>query len=148
MLKNLDPLLTPDLLHVLRSMGHGDEIALVDANFPAVSCAAATGRPLIRLDGASVTQVLEAVLTVLPLDDFEPESALRMQMVEDSEGEVPVFALFRTILAAQAGPSFTLGKLERHDFYARAKTAFAVVGTGEQRLYGNIILKKGIVRPL
>lgn len=142
MLKTLDPLLTPDLLRALRAMGHGDEIALVDANFPAENL----GPPVIRLDGVSVTTALDAVLSVLPLDTFVPVAALRMEVVGAPDAEEPIFAEFRSIIAAREGAEFVLGKLERYDFYARARQAFAVVATGERRLYGNIVLKKGVIR--
>jgi L-fucose mutarotase len=143
MLKNLDPLLTPDLLYVLRSMGHGDEIVIVDANYPAESA----GPTVVRLDGLDATRVLDAVLSVLPLDDFVPEAAWRMQVVGQPDAEQPIFDEFRKVIAAREGAGFRLASLERFAFYERAKACFAVVSTGERRLYGNIILKKGIVRP-
>ena len=143
MLKNLDPLLTPDLLQVLRAMGHGDEIVLVDANYPAESA----GAQVVRLDAADATRVLDAVLSVMPLDDFVPEACWRMQVVGSPEAEQPIFEEFRAIIARREGPQFKLASLERFAFYARARDCFAIVATGERRLYGNIILKKGIVRP-
>jgi L-fucose mutarotase len=143
MLKGIDPLLSPDLLAILRAMGHGDELAIVDANFPAAS----TARRLVRLDGVSATAALDAILSVMPLDEFVPEAAWRMQVVDAADAELPIFAAFRTILAARESPDIRLASLERFAFYERAKTAYAVVATGEERLYGNIILKKGIIRP-
>ncbi|MBL8588927.1 MAG: ribose ABC transporter [Methylobacteriaceae bacterium] len=143
MLKGLDPLLSPDLLAALRAMGHGDEIAIVDANFPAASL----GPPVLRLDGTSATRALEAVLSVMPLDDFTPEACWRMEVAGAPAQEQPIFAEFRAVVAAKEGERFQLGALERHAFYARAAEAFAIVATGETRLYGNILLKKGVVRP-
>ena len=143
MLKNLDPLLTPDLLHVLRSMGHGDEIVIVDANFPAES----SGPRVVRLDGVTATAALDAVLSVMPLDDFVPEAAWRMEVVGQPDAEQPIFDEFRNVIAAREGGKFKLASLERFKFYEHANACFAVVATGERRLYGNIILKKGIVRP-
>jgi L-fucose mutarotase len=143
MLKNLDPLLTPDLLMVLRSMGHGDDIVIVDGNFPA----AAMARRLVRLDGVTATAALEAILSVMPLDDFVTEAAWRMEVVGDPQAEQPIFAEFRAIIARREGSGFRLAALERFAFYERAKAAYAIVSTGEARLYGNIILKKGVVRP-
>ena len=143
MLKGLDPLLSPDLLKTLRAMGHGDEIALVDANFPASSL----GPPTLRLDGVSATAALDAILSVMPLDDFVAPACWRMEVVGAPEAEQPIFAEFRAIVAAREGAGFALGALERHAFYARAAMAFAIVATGETRLYGNILLKKGVVRP-
>lgn len=143
MLKGLDPILSPDLLYTLRAMGHGDEIVIADANYPAE----AMGLPVIRLDGLSATAVLEAVLSVMPLDTFVPEAAWRMEVVGDPDAEQPIFADFRDALGKHEGSAFQLGSLERFEFYVRAKTCFAVVATGERRLYGNIILKKEVVRP-
>ena len=143
MLKNLDPLLTPDLLQVLRAMGHGDEIVIVDGNYPAESA----GPQVVRLDGIEATRALDAVLSVMPLDEFVPDVCWRMEVVGTSEAEQPIFAEFRSIVAKREGPRFKLASLERFAFYARARECFAVVATGERRLYGNIILKKGIVRP-
>jgi L-fucose mutarotase len=142
-LKNIDPLLSPDLLSALRAMGHGDEIAIVDANYPAV----ASGVPVVRLDAASTTRVLDAVLSVLPLDEFEPCAAFHMQVVGDPAGEQPIFQEFRDLLRKHEPVVSSLGSIERFAFYERVKDCFAVVVTGERRLYGNIILKKGIIRP-
>ncbi|MCP8938000.1 ribose ABC transporter [Alsobacter sp. SYSU M60028] len=143
MLKSIDPLLGPDLLATLRAMGHGDDIVIADANFPA----ATTGRPLIRLDGVDAVRILDAVLSVMPLDTFTPDAAWRMEVVGDPTAEMPIFGEFRRVMAAREGESFRLASLERFAFYERARNAFAVVVSGERRLYGNIILKKGIVRP-
>jgi L-fucose mutarotase len=145
MLKGLDPILGPELLSILRAMGHGDDIVIVDANFPAAAMAGA--RPLIRLDGLDATRVLDAVLSVMPLDDFVPDAAWRMQVVGAPDEEVPIFAEFRRVIAANEGDRFALASLERFAFYERARGCYAVIATGERRLYGNIILKKGIIRP-
>ncbi len=142
MLKGLDPLLTPELLSALRAMGHGDEIAIVDANYPAASA----GPPLIRLAAAPADAVVNAVLSIMPLDDFVPEAAWCMAVVDDPEAEPPIFDSFREALARHESVEFTLNKIERFAFYARVTNCFAVVATGERRLYGNVILKKGVVR--
>jgi L-fucose mutarotase len=142
MLKGLDPLLSPDLLRTLRAMGHGDEIVIVDANYPAE----AGGRPVLRLDGHAATAVLDAILSVLPLDTFVPDAAWCMEVVGNPDAEEPIFAEFRASIRKHEGDGFSLAKLERYTFYDRARAAFAVVVTGERRLYGNIILKKGIIR--
>jgi L-fucose mutarotase len=143
MLKGIDPLLGPDLLATLRAMGHGDDIAIVDANFPAAAC----GRPVIRLDGADAPRAAAAILSVMPLDDFVPEAAWRMEVVGDPAAEMPIFDLFRDVLKRNAGEGFRLAALQRFAFYERARAAFAIVVTGEGRLYGNLLLKKGVVRP-
>ncbi len=143
MLKGLDPILGPELLSTLREMGHGDDIVIVDTNYPA----AASGLPIIRLDGIPAPRVLDAVLSVMPLDDFVPEAAWRMQVVGDPAGEQPIFDEFRAVIAAREGARFALASLERFAFYEKARNAYAIIVSGERRLYGNVILKKGIVRP-
>ncbi len=142
MLKNIPPLLGPDLLGILRAMGHGDEIAIVDANYPADSA----GPVLVRLDGIAATDVLDAVLTVMPLDDFVDQAAICMQVVGNEAKREPVMDAFEAIIK-QHEPAMGLSSLERFAFYDRVKTGYAIVQTGESRLYGNIILKKGIIRP-
>ena len=140
MLLGLDPLLTPDLLHALASAGHGDRIAIVDANFPA----AANARRLIRLSGTDSAAALRAILSLLPVDDFEPDPTLVMEVVGDpSAMPVAVADFTRLLRGAGAGPS---RPVPRQDFYALAREAFAVVATGERRLYDNILITKGVVR--
>ena len=142
MLKDLDPLLGPDLLHILRSMGHGDEVAIVDANYPAQR----TAQRLVRLDGVSATRALQAVLSVLPLDSYVPHSVHTMQVVGDAEAVPEIVAEFRSLVAA-VDEGAACGALERFAFYDRVKGAFAVLATGERRLYGNILLTKGVIDP-
>ena len=140
MLKGLSPLLSPDLLHVLASMGHGDEIVLADANFPAATHA----KRLVHMPGTSAPAVLDAVLSVLPLDDFVAQPALTMQVVGDAGARPPVVDDFDAVLRQHGfGAS---SALERFAFYERAAKAFAIVATGETRIYGNLMLKKGVVR--
>ena len=144
MLKNVDPVLSPQLLSTLRAMGHGDELAIVDANYPSAS----SGRPVIRMDAAaSTTRIAEAVLSLMPLDEFVPCAAFHMQVVNDPVGEMPIFAEFRALLERYEPRAAKLEGIERFAFYERVRGCFAVVATGERRLYGNLILKKGIVRP-
>jgi L-fucose mutarotase len=137
MLIGLNPLLSPDLLHALAAMGHGDEIAIVDANFPATTCA----KRLIRIDGVSTTAALEAVLSLLPLDSYVEHSANVMQVVGDAKAVPPAVAEFTAMIGSRA----RVGSVERFAFYERAKQCFAIVQTGEGRLYGNIILTKGVI---
>lgn len=143
MLKNIDPLLTPDLLYVLRAMGHGDEIVIVDANYPAES----SGPQVIRLDALNSAQALDIVLSVMPLDSFVPDACVRMEVVDKPSKEEPVFDEFRAVIAKHEGAAFKLRKMERFKFYERARKCFAVIATGERRFYGNIILKKGVIPP-
>ncbi|MEP5758793.1 MAG: RbsD/FucU domain-containing protein [Litoreibacter sp.] len=142
MLRNIDPILSPDLLYALRAMGHGDEIVLADANFPAQSC----GPTCIRADGSDNSAILKAVLSVLPLDTFVPDPALCMQVVEDPSLVPEAVVDFQGIINEHADAPQSIQSLERFAFYERAATAFAVVQSGERRLYGNIILKKGVIK--
>ena len=143
MLKGLDPLLSADLLHVLRAMGHGDELVIVDANFPATSM----GRRVVRMDGVSATRALEAVLSVMPLDDFVDAPCARMQVVDDPDAVPEACQQFQVVIDRAERGRFQLTKIERFAFYERARQAFAIVQTGETRLYGNVLLKMGVIRP-
>jgi L-fucose mutarotase len=143
MLKGLDPLLNADLLHLLRAMGHGDDLVIADANFPATTM----GRRLVRMDGVSAPRVLEAVLSVMPLDDFVDEPCGRIEVVGDPDAVPEVCEEFQKIIDRAESGRFKLASIERFAFYARAREAFAVVQTGETRLYGCVLLKMGVVRP-
>lgn len=143
MLKTLDPLLGPDLLHALASMGHGDEIAVVDANFPAARCA----QRLIRLEGVDAPRALAAVLSVLPLDDFVGTPLSTMAVVGRPDEQPETVREFAAQVRSAVGDErLAPAALEREAFYERARGAFAVVQTGETRLYGNALLRKGVVR--
>ena len=141
MLRGLDPLLTPDLLHALASMGHGDTVAVVDANFPA----AAIARRLILLPGIDAPAALAAIVSALPIDDFEPNPITVMQVVGDPNATPPPVHDFTAVLSQHALPPSVA--IERHAFYRAAATCFAIVQTGERRFYGNIILRKGVIPP-
>jgi len=143
MLKGIPHILSPDLLHALQSMGHGDEITIVDGNYPGQSA----GPRLIRADGHSGTDLLEAILSVMPLDDFVPDPVVVMQVVGDAGQRPPVVVEYEKIVT-RFEPAVKLTSLERFAFYKRANVGYAMVQTGEQRLYGNIILKKGVIRPV
>ncbi|MTI02771.1 RbsD/FucU family protein [Roseibium sp. RKSG952] len=141
MLRNINPILSPDLLYTLRAMGHGDEIVIADANFPGSS----SGPECIRADGSSASEILQAVLSVMPLDTFVPDPALTMQVVGDPDAIPDAVADFQRIIDATADTPAKIQGMERFAFYERATNAFAIVQTGERRLYGNIILKKGVI---
>ncbi|MEE2949782.1 MAG: RbsD/FucU domain-containing protein [Pseudomonadota bacterium] len=143
MLRNIPAILSPDLLMILRAMGHGDEIVIADANFPATSM----GQRVARLDGIPATDVLEAVLRIMPLDEFVEDPALTMQVVGNPSAVPDIVARFQEIVNSEADNPAEIQTLERFAFYERAKDAYAVVQTGETRLYGNIILKKGVIKP-
>ena len=142
MLKGIDPVIGPDLLAILRAMGHGDEIVIADANFPA----SAMARRLVRAEGVDAVRMARAIAQIMPLDDFTPAAAFRMAVVDAPDAEPPIVALFSRALAdgGYAGP---IEAVERFAFYERARAAYAIVATGELRLYGNLILKKGVLRP-
>jgi L-fucose mutarotase len=142
MLKGVDPILDPELLAILRAMGHGDEIVIADANFPA----AALARRLTRADGVDAVRMTQAIASLMPLDDFTPAAAFRMATVDDPNSTPAIVAAFAKILTLN-GYSGPIEAIERPAFYDRARQAFAIVATGELRLYGNLILKKGIIRP-
>lgn len=141
MLKGLSPLLTPELLYALAQMGHGDEIAIVDRNYPAV----AASRRVIRLDGVDLPTAARTVLSVLPLDTFTDEPLKAMQIVDDPdtvpEVQQDVLALAREI----ENRPLTLARIERFDFYERTRHVFATVTTTEPRPYGCVILTKGVL---
>ena len=147
MLKNINPLLNAELLYVLQSMGHGDEIVLCDANFPADSVAQETcyGK-VIRLDGANAPEVTKAILSVMPLDTFVESSVFRMEVV-GSPDEIPTVQkeVQHEIDLAEKG--FLLKPIERMAFYERAKQAYAVIASSERRFYGCFIFKKGVIPP-
>ena len=143
MLKGIPDILSPDLLHALRAMGHGDRIVIADANFPATSVA----RRLIRLDGLAATHVLDAVLTLLPVDTFCDDPVVSMQVVGEPERVPEIVREFQAIVDARAGKSTPIVPAERFAFYDLARSAFAVVVTGETRFYGNLIVTKGVIGP-
>ena len=141
LLKNLDPLLHADLLHALAAMGHGDELALVDRNFPA----AALARRLVRLDGVGIVRAGQAILSVFPLDSFVEHPVLRMAVVGDPQ-EIPLVQReFQEAIDRAESRPWPMGQVERFAFYERARDAFAVVATGEDRAYGCFLLKKGVI---
>lgn len=140
MLKGLHRLVSPPLLSVLAEMGHGDELAIVDANFPSATVA----RRLVHMPGLDARAVLGAVLTLLPVDDFVERPAAIMAA---PDGPAPIASAFAEALAAAEGRAIQLEALDRFAFYARAAAAFAVIATGETRLYGNILVRKGVIRP-
>jgi len=138
MLKNIPPCISPDLMHALMSMGHGEEIVLADADFPAVS----NSRKLIRADGLDVATLLEAILPFFPLDPFVEKPVITMDCSEWGD-EPESYNRFREIIKKH-NDDFKDFKLEkRFDLYRRAGDAYAVVVTSEAD--GNLILKKGPV---
>jgi L-fucose mutarotase len=140
MLKTLDPLLNGALLQILADMGHGNEIVIVDANYPA----SADAKRLVRLDGVTATAALKAVLSVLPLDDFIEAP---VAIMPPDTGRTPVLDEFQALVDEAEGKAVQVTEMNRFAFYERALGAYAMVATGERRLYANIILVKGVIRP-
>ena len=138
MLKNVDKLLTGDLLKVLCDMGHGDELVIADANFPAETCA----QRLIRLPGIDGVRAAKAILSVFPLDTYTDDPAIVMALTESDVKKGMRRPVIWDDYQSEAGH---LKELERFAFYERAKRAYAVIQTGEERQYGNLILVKGVV---
>lgn len=146
MLKGVDKRATPELLHCLAMLGHGDEIAVVDANFPAYSTAAETAyKKVIELPFDSVADAVELITSLLPLDGFVPFCALRMQVDDKPEHMDEVHRDVFEILQKAKPEEGNLGSIERQEFYVRAKQAFAVIRTSERRAFGCFILRTGVV---
>ena len=146
MLKGIDPLLDARLLQVLAAMGHGDDLVLVDRNFPADSVARATvSGTLIRQDGVDTTRMAQAILSVFPLDGFVETPVLRMEPVDKPDTLLDVHIAMLAEMEAAEGKPVAMGSLERHAFYAAARKAYAVVATADARSYGCFILKKGVI---
>ena len=142
MLIGIPPMLGPELLATLRAMGHGDEIALVDGNYPALEHA----RRLIRADGLPLIPLLDAILQVLPVDDFVPEALFRASVKGNPALTDPVHEEMEAVCSRRA-PDYALVALDGNAFYARVKNAHTIVATSEPRLYANIIIRKGVVYP-
>lgn len=140
MLKGIPSLLSPELLMVLMEMGHGDELVIADGNFPAAS----TAQRLIRLDGHGVPPVLEAILSVFPLDQYVEKPVGLMQIIPGDKVKTPIWDKYRKIIKSSREPFKDFEYIERFAFYERAQKAYAVIATSESALYANIIIKKGV----
>jgi L-fucose mutarotase len=144
-LKGIPAILTPQLLSTLASMGHGDELLISDINFPASS----QGREVLHMQGSSATDLLQAILTLFPLDSFAKYQATVMSQVHSDE-DAPIIGKFFKILAdshlSDGAPSPPqVERVGRFAFYERSKAVYAIVASGETQLYGNIIIKKGVL---
>ncbi|MEF0940832.1 RbsD/FucU family protein [Rhizobium sp. BR 362] len=148
MLKGISPLLNADVLHALKSMGHGDMLAIVDTNFPADAIARQTRLGhLLRIDNVSAAEAIAAVLSLMPLDTFITDAAARMEVV-GAANEVPqVQQEVQAAIDRVEGKHWPLTPVERFAFYERAKAAYCVIQTGERRFYGCFTLTKGVIPP-
>ncbi|MDO4742979.1 MAG: RbsD/FucU domain-containing protein [bacterium] len=144
MLKNIPSILSPELLKILMEMGHGDEIVIADGNFPGASIA----KNLVRLDGHGVPQVLDAVVSLMPLDAYVKQPVGLMQVVKGDNVVPTIWNEYEKIINLIEPDALKNGfeMIERFEFYERAKNAYAVIMTGESAIYANIILKKGVVK--
>ena len=146
MLKGIDPLLNAHVLCVLRAMGHGDDLIITDTNFPSDSVARQTVYgSLLRID-ASAANVVQAVLSVMPIDSFVDDAAARMEVVDEPKTILPVMTEVQDKVSAVDGPNRML-PIERFSFYDRAKNAYAIIQTGERRFYGCFAFRKGVIGP-
>ncbi|WP_127142415.1 RbsD/FucU family protein [Pelagibacterium montanilacus] len=144
MLKGIDPILGPDALYVLRAMGHGDDLVIVDANFPAFATAQQTpyGKP-VHFD-APLRDVVRAVLSVMTIDGFVDDAVARMEVVGKPDEMPEAVAEVQGIVTDAGG---TITSLERFAFYERSKKAFAIFSTNERRFYANLAIRKGVIGP-
>jgi L-fucose mutarotase len=146
MLKNLDPVLSAELLYVLMKMGHGDDVVVCDVNHPAETIAKETTHgTLVSLTGCDIPRAARAILSVMPLDTFVKEPVMRMRVVDDPSKQVPIFAAMQNVIDAAEGRAIAMGAYDRFDFYAAAKKAFAIVRTSDPGPYGCFILRKGVI---
>ena len=143
MLINIDPILSPELLHALRSMGHGDKLVLADANFPSASLA----KKLIRLDGVNIPNAAKAILSVLPLDSFVDYPVERMEIDGNPDEINNVHQDLIDVLKNSAGDKWKVGSIERFKFYEEAKQAYMIVSTTDARAFGCFIITKGVIKP-
>ena len=144
MLKNIPKILSPQLLKVLCEMGHSDRIVIADGNFPAESIG--KNAIVIRADGHGAAEILESVLAVFPLDTYVEHPVNLMQVMAGDNVETPIWDEYKSIVARYDERGDKLfGEIERFEFYNQAKTAYAIIATGESALYANIMLQKGVV---
>lgn len=141
MLKGIPNIISPELLKILMEMGHSDEIVIADGNFPACTCA----KRLIRADGHNIPEILEAILTLFPLDTYSKTPAHLMSVVPGDPVIPTIWDDYEIIIKSHFPQFKSFNTIERFDFYERAKQSYAVIATSEKSLYSNIILIKGII---
>ena len=145
MLNGIPKILSPELLKVLCEMGHSDRLVIADGNFPSESMG--KNAKVIRCDGHGVSELLEAILTVFPLDAYVETPVSLMQVMPGDNVETPIWDEYKEIISKydERGEK-AIGQIERFAFYEEAKTAYAIIATGESALYANIMLQKGVVK--
>ncbi len=145
MLKGIPSVLSPELLKALCEMGHGDEVVIADGNFPTESVG--KNAVVVRADGHGVPEILDAVLSLIPLDTYTEKPVALMQLVEgETCGVPPIWDKYDEIIKKHEGKSANIEYTERFAFYERAKNAYLIIATGEEAIYANILLKKGVVK--
>lgn len=142
MLKNIPKILSPELVKILMEMGHGDEIVIADGNFPSE----AIGQRVVRCDGHGVPEILDGIMQLFPLDTYTDKPVMLMEVVNGDPVVPTIWDEYKTIINKYEPENCKIEMIERFAFYERAKTAYAVVATGEEAIYANIILKKGVVK--
>lgn len=144
MLKNIPKILSPELVKILMEMGHGDEIVIADGNFPSETI----GQRVVRCDGHGVPELLDAIMKLFPLDTYTDKPVMLMEVVKGDPVVPTIWNEYKEIINKYEPENCKIEMIERFAFYERAKTAYAVVATGEEAIYANIILKKGVVKKL
>ncbi|MEM1430259.1 MAG: RbsD/FucU domain-containing protein [Pseudomonadota bacterium] len=148
MLKGIDHRLNAEVLHCLRAMGHGDVLVISDTNFPSDAVARdSTIGQLLRMENLSAPAAIEAILTLLPLDDFVDDHVTRMEVVGDAGALPAVQTEVQAVIDAAEGRARPMVSVERFEFYDRARASYAVIQTGERRVYGCFLLRKGVIPP-
>ena len=144
MLKNIPPILSPEMLKVLCEMGHSDRIVIADANFPAESMG--KDAIVLRADGHGAAELPDAILTLFPLDTYVEHPVSLMQVMAGDTVETPIWDEYKAIVAKhdERGRD-AFGEIERFAFYEEAKRAYAIIATGEKALYANLMLQKGVL---
>ena len=142
MLKNIPKILSPELVKILMEMGHGDEIVIADGNFPSETI----GKRVVRCDGHGVPELLDAIMKLFPLDTYTDKPVMLMEVVKGDPVVPTIWDEYKEIISKYEPENCKIEMIERFAFYERAKTAYAVVATGEEAIYANIILKKGVVK--
>lgn len=140
MLKGINPIISPELLKILCEMGHGDYLVIADGNFPAASNA----KRLIRMDGHGGPEVLDAILSLLPLDQYVDKQVSLMEVCEGDTVVPTIWEEYKKIIAKYE-PDAQIEFLERFEYYDEAKNAYAIIATSESAQYANVILKKGCI---
>ena len=148
MLKNIPPILSPELLKVLCEMGHSDRICISDGNFPGAAMAKAKNAIFLRADGHGVPELLEAILQVIPTDTYVEKPVLLMEKMEcDTDLEIPIWDTYKQIVAKyDARGEAAVGNIDRFDFYDEAKDCYCIIQTGETAIYANVIVQKGVIK--